>query len=106
MGKTLAVAQRTRQEDIQKALEDAFLETFSVGSDADGKPNTAGNFAKQIAKKFAMKGAKPIADAIYKFLKEANITGTVTGTLAGTCAVGPVTGTNIDIFTGTELSLV
>ena len=53
-----------------------------------------------------MKGAKAIADAIYKFVKEANITGTITGTLAGTCAVGPVTGTNIDIFTGTELSLV
>ena len=85
------------QADIQQALFDAFKETFILGAGEEGE---------NIAMKFAKKGAQPIADAVYNFVTQAQITGTVNGIVTGTCGVGPVSGTNIDTLTGTELSLI
>lgn len=96
-GMGLSAAKTKLQQDIQKALEDAFKATFIMGS---------GDFGDEIARKFAQKGAKPIADAIDSFIKQAQITGTINGIVTGTCGVGPVSGSNTDILSGTELSLV
>jgi len=93
---SLSAAKLTFQQDIQKALYDAFKATFSLG---------AGEMGDEIAMKFAEKGAPEITDAIYKFLLQASITGTLPGTIVGTCAVGPVTGTSTAISTGNQLTL-
>lgn len=102
MGMTLAAAKTKLQMDIENALKEALLDTFpKVTNNPD-----ANKVANNIATKFAKKGAPKIAEAIYSFVKEANITGTITGIVTAAGAMGPVTGTNIDTFTGTELTLI
>lgn len=103
MGKTLAVAQIQLQKDIEDALYNALLESFPKVQDNTGNANKVSD---KIARKFAQKGAPAFAKAIYNFVKEANITGTLTGIVTAAGAMGPVSGTNIDTFTGTELSLI
>lgn len=94
----LAAAKAKLLLDVQKALYDGFKKTFILGAGDDGE---------MIAMNFAKTAAQPMADAIYNFVTQAQITGTNSmGVVAGTCAVGPVTGTTIMPFTGTELSLI
>lgn len=92
----LNAAKITFQQDIEKALEDAFKATFITG---------AAGYGEEIAKKFAAKGAPAIADAIYKYITQAQITGVINGVVTGTCAASVVSGTDIDILTGTELTI-
>lgn len=106
MGMGLNAAKAKLQQDIQKALNDAFKEaykaTFIYGCGDEGD---------SIATKFADKGAQtaagPIADAILNFVSQAQIVGTnpVVQTIIATPTVGgPCNG--VLNFNGTELSLV
>lgn len=105
MGMTLAVAKTQLQQKLYKALYDALLNTFPTVT-VNGIKSQGGSEAQKIADKFAKESSSAIANAIYEFVKEANITGTLTGIVTAAGAMGPVTGTNIDTFTGTELSLI
>lgn len=106
MGIGLNAAKAKLQQDIQKALNDAFKEaykaTFIYGTGDEGD---------SIAKKFADKGAQtasgPIADAILNFVSQAQIVGVnpVVQTIIATPTVGgPCNG--VLNFNGTELSLI
>jgi hypothetical protein len=93
----LSAAKSKLQADIQKALYDAYKATFILG---------AGDEGDNIAKKFAMKGAEPIANAVFDFISQAQIVGVINGVVTGASPVGPVTGTNIDSLSGSELSII
>lgn len=83
-GVGLDIAKVTLQIDIQNALEDAFKATFTLGGGEDGD---------KMARRFAQKGAPKFADAILKFIKQAQITGTIAnGVVSGASPMGPVTG--------------
>lgn len=97
MGVGLNVAKAKLQADIQKALYDAYKATFIYG---------AGDEGDNIAMKFAQKGAPAIADALLNFVSQAQVVGTINGVVTAACAVGPANGTNIDVLTGSELSLI
>lgn len=106
MGMGLNAAKAKLQQDIQKALNDAFKEAYKATFIYGG--GDEGDF---IATKFAMKGAQkaagPIADAILSFVSQAQIVGTnpVVQTIIATPTVGgPCNG--VLNFNGTELSLV
>ena len=93
----LAAAKAKLLIDVQNALYDGFKKTYLFGAGDDGE---------EIAMNFAQTAAQPIADAVYNFVTQAQVVGTVTGIVAAAGAMGPVTGTNIDSFTGSELSLI
>lgn len=106
MGMGLNAAKAKLQQDIQKALNDAFKEaykaTFIYGGGEEGD---------SIATKFADKGAQtaagPIADAILNFVSQAQVVGVnpVVQTIIATPTVGgPCNG--VLNFNGTELSLI
>ena len=106
MGMGLNAAKAKLQQDIQKALNDAFKEAYKATFIYGG--GDEGDF---IATKFADKGAQtaagPIADAILNFVSQAQIVGTnpVVQTIIATPTVGgPCNG--VLNFNGTELSLV
>lgn len=83
--------------DVEKALADAFYASYIFDP---------GDVGKEKADKFAKKAAKPITEAIFNFVSQAQIVGTINGIVNGACAVGPVSGSNIDVLTGSELSLM
>lgn len=85
------------ETDVEKALYNAFYSIFLVDP---------GDMGKEQAENFSKTAAKPITEAIYNFISQAQIVGTVNGVVNGACAVGPVTGSNVDILTGSELSLI
>ena len=85
------------QMDIQQALYDAFKATYIYGGGDEGDT---------IAMNFAKKGAQPIADAVLNFVSQAQVVGTINGIVTATCPVGPASGTNIDVLSGSELSLI
>ena len=97
MGISLIAAKAKLQSDIQQALYDAYKATYIYGG---------GNEGEEIAMKFAQKGAPAIADAVLNFVTQAKVVGTINGIVTGAGAMGPITGTNIDTLTGTELSLI
>ena len=97
MGLGLNAAKAKLQADIQKTLYEAYKATFIYGAGQEGD---------QIAMKFAQKAAPGMADALLQFISQAQVVGTITGVVTGACPVGPVSGTNIDALTGTELSLI
>lgn len=97
MGMGLSAAKTKLEMDVEKALEDAFYASYIFDP---------GEVGKEKASKFAKKAAKPITEAIYNFISQAQIVGTVNGSVNGTCPVGPVTGANIDVLTGSELSII
>ena len=106
MGMGLNAAKAKLQQDIQKALNDAFKEAYKATFIYGG-----GDEGDTIAKKFADKGAQtaagPIADAILAFIQQAQIVGAnpVVQTIIATPMVGgPCNG--VLSFNGTELSLV
>lgn len=106
MGMGLNAAKAKLQQDIQKALNDAFKEAYKATFIYGG--GDEGDF---IATKFADKGAQtaagPIADAILNFVSQAQVIGTnpVVQTIIATPTVGgPCNG--VLNFNGTELSLV
>lgn len=95
----LKAAEPKLQSDLQKLLYDAYLEPMKV----DGKTSKQ---SKAMANTFAQKASGPMAKAIMNFITQAMITGSIQGIVIGTCAVGPVSGSNTDILSGTELSLI
>lgn len=97
MGVGLNAAKMKFQEEIQKALYDAYKATFIYGKGDEGET---------LATRFAEKGAPAIADAVLNFVSQAQVVGTINGIVTGACAVGAVNGTNVDNLTGSELSLV
>jgi hypothetical protein len=97
MGLGLNAAKAKLQTDIQQALFDAFKATFIYG---------AGNEGDNLAQRFSQKGAPKIADAVFDFISQAQIVGTINGIVNAASPMGPVSGTNIDTLTGTELSLI
>lgn len=97
MGLGLNAAKITLEMDIEKALADAFYSSYIFDP---------GEVGKEKANRFAKKAAKPITEAIYNFISQAQVVGTINGVVNGACAVGPVSGTNIDVLTGSELSLI
>lgn len=97
MGMGLNAAKAKLQSDIQQALYDAYKATFIYGGGDEGD-NIAMNFAK--------KGAPAIADAVLNFVTQAQVVGTINGIVTASCAVGPASGTNVDVLTGSELSLI
>jgi hypothetical protein len=106
MGMGLNAAKAKLQQDIQKALNDAFKEAYKATFIYGG-----GDEGDTIATKFADKGAQtaagPIADAILNFVSQAQITGQnamVSSIIAPPMTGGPCTG--VLAFTGTELSLI
>lgn len=106
MGMGLNAAKAKLQQDIQKALNDAFKEAYKATFIYGG-----GDEGDSIAKKFADKGAQtaagPIADAILNFVSQAQIVGVnpVVQTIIATPTVGgPCNG--VLNFNGTELSLI
>ena len=106
MGMGLNAAKAKLQQDIQKALNDAFKEAYKATFIYGG-----GDEGDSIATKFADKGAQtaagPIADAILAFIQQAQIVGAnpVVQTIIATPMVGgPCNG--VLSFNGTELSLV
>lgn len=99
----LQAAKPKLQADLQKLLYDAYLEPLKV--DDKGIKKTSKR-SKEMASTFAQNASGPMADAIMNFITQAMITGTIQGIVLGTCAVGPVSGSNTDILSGTELSLV
>jgi hypothetical protein len=106
MGMGLNAAKAKLQQDIQKALNDAFKEAYKATFIYGG-----GDEGDTIAKKFADKGAQtaagPIADAILSFVSQAQIVGVnpVVQTIIATPTVGgPCNG--VLNFNGSELSLI
>lgn len=97
MGIGLSAAKSKLEIDVEKALTDAFYASYIFDP---------GEVGKEKASRFAKKAAKPITEAIYNFISQAQIVGTVNGVVNGACAVGPVSGSNVDILTGNELSLI
>lgn len=97
MGIGINAAKVKLQADIYKALYDGFKSTYILG---------AGNDGDLIATNFAKTAAQPITDAIFNFISQAQIVGTVNGIVVGASPMGPVSGTNTDIFTGSELSII
>jgi flagellar biosynthesis/type III secretory pathway protein FliH len=96
------------QNALQKALKEAYADaaTLPTNEKFSKMSNTVDNAAKRFADTAAQKAAPDIATAILNFITQAQITGTINGVVTATCAVGPAAGTNIDILTGTELSLI
>lgn len=106
MGMGLNAAKAKLQQDIQKALNDAFKEAYKATFIYGG-----GDEGDSIATKFADKGAQtaagPIADAILNFVSQAQVVGTnpLVQTIIATPTVGgPCNG--VLNFNGTELSLI
>ena len=106
MGMGLNAAKAKLQQDIQKALNDAFKEAYKATFIYGG--GDEGDF---IATKFADKGAQtaagPIADAILSCVSPAKVVGVnpLVQTIIATPTVGgPCNG--VLNFNGTELSLV
>ena len=94
----LQAAKAALQADVYNALRDAFKATFMLGTGKNGE---------QLAARFAQKGAPLFADAILKFVQQAQITGTLpAGVVTGACAVGPVSGSCVTTVSPTDLSLV
>lgn len=92
MGITLAAAKVKLAADLQKAFHDAYMEQFSTNElTAMIKYDPAVYAAMQLnARNFSMTLASQMADAIYDFVKQMQITATVTGTVISPS--GPCTG--------------
>lgn len=104
-GQTLAASKPKLEQDIKKLLEDACYEAemtmINGGSKAD--PRIVAKIQKDMdaasrkkARKFAEKAYKPLAEAIYNFVKEIGINLTPKGTLIAPQAPAgalPITGT-------------
>lgn len=97
MGIGLSAAKSKLEIDVEKALTDAFYASYIFDP---------GEVGKEKASRFAKKAAKPITEAIYNFITQAQITGTINGIVNGVSPVGPVTGSNVDVLTGSELNLI
>jgi len=111
MGKSLAGAkinfENTLRDifkrELEEALKSAYMTQFSENNNQNAsKINletkkvmeiAANNFAVEAADKFSSKASKDIANAIYNYIKEMQIT--ITHTSLGTLIspMGPVTGT-------------
>lgn len=98
-GKTLAGAKPKLEEDIKKLLEDSFykaeMTALDEGGDADSRiiamvKQEMDKASRKKAQEFANKAYKPLADAIYDFVKEIGIDLIPKGTL--TSPTGPVGG--------------
>lgn len=103
--KTMKVASTEYKEKLEtqliKSLQDAFKSTFG------GVDTEVGNaMALKFARTAAASMAPAICDAIVEIASQAVITGSLTGVVTGACAAGPVTGTNTDVVTGSELTLI
>lgn len=93
----LSAAKTKLEADIHKALKDAFKSTFIFGASDEGD---------EIAERFAQTGSSAIADAVYDFISQAQITGTLNGVVTGSCAAGPVAGSSTTPVSPSDLSLI
>jgi hypothetical protein len=96
-----SVYEQTLKANILKTMQDAMTATF-MGNETDIGKAVALKFATEVANGLA----GPICETIVNIVSQAQVTGTVTGVVTGSCAAGPVAGANIDMFTGSELSLI
>lgn len=105
MPKTLAGAKPDLEKDLKNLLQKASYEAFMTANIPDEKApeisasvtNTMKDAAQKFSDKFAEIACQPMADAIYKFVKEIGITAQPKSLFA---ASSPVTGIiNLNEFT-------
>lgn len=103
MPKTLAGAKPELANDLKDLLQKAAYEALLTGNRPSGdNPEISANTTKvmqdaaqRFSDKFAELAYQPMADAIYKFVKEIGITAVPKGTLIAPTSGGPVTGSII-----------